>query len=117
MMEKMAEPILATQPVPAAETALSALASVERAIREADPCAFPVASRIVRRVIRNEVDLPALVGRVPHRKSFVISAGRARQIVLNDELGLEPGAALPEILLLLARPEEQELEAMSVDAL
>lgn len=113
----MAEPILATQPVPAAETALSALASVERAIREADPCAFPVASRIVRRVIRNEVDLPALMGRVPHRKSFVISAGRARQIVLNDELGLEPGAALPEILLLLARPEEHELEAMSVDAL
>lgn len=113
----MAEPILATQRTPAAETALSALASVERAIRDADPSAFPVASRIVRRVIRNEIDLPALIGRVPHRKSFVITADRARQIVLNDELGLEPGAALPEILLLLARPEEHELEKMTADAL
>ncbi|HET6327648.1 MAG TPA: hypothetical protein VFG04_23395 [Planctomycetaceae bacterium] len=113
----MAEPILATQQVPAAETALSALASVERAIRDADPSAFPVASRIVRRVIRNEIDLPALIGRVPHRKSFVIAADRARQIVLNDELGLEAGAALPEILLLLARPEEHELERMTADAL
>jgi hypothetical protein len=117
MMEKMAEPILATQPAPGAETALSALASVERAIRDIDPSAFPVASRIVRRVIRNEIDLPALIGRVPHRKSFVIAADRARQIVLNDELGLDPGATLPEVLLLLARPEEHELEAMTADAL
>src|SRR5271154_2134329 len=111
MMETMAEPILATQPVPAADPGLSALASVERAIREADPSAFPVASRIVRRVIRNEIDLPALMGRVPHRKSFVISAARAQEVVLNDELGLPPLAVLPETLLLLARPEEHELGA------
>ena len=116
-MEKMADPILATKPAPTADTALSALSSVERAIREADPFAFPVASRIVRRVIRNEIDLPALIGRVPHRKSFIISAAQAQQVVLNDELGLEPGASLPETLLLLARPEEHELEAMSASAL
>ena len=116
-MGKMAQPISASQPAAAAETALSALDAVERAIREADPCAFPVASRIVRRVIRNEIDLPALTGRVPHRKSFVISAERAQQIVLNDELGLDPSAPLPETLLLLARPEEHELEAMTGYAL
>jgi len=117
MMEKMADPILASKPAPHAETALSALDSIERAIREADPSAFPIASRIVRRVIRNEIDLPALIGRVPHRKSFVISAAQAQQIVLNDELGLDPGAPLPGTLLLLARPEEHELEAMTADAL
>jgi hypothetical protein len=117
MMEKMADPILASKPAPRAETALSALDSIERAIREADPSAFPIASRIVRRVIRNEIDLPALIGRVPHRKSFVISAAQAQQIVLNDELGLDPGAPLPATLLLLARPEEHELEAMTADAL
>jgi hypothetical protein len=116
-MREMADPTLAPQPAPAAETALAALDAVERAVRDADPSAFPVASRIVRRVIRNEIDLPALIGRVPHRKSFVIAAERAGQIVLNDELGLDPAAPLPETLLLLARPEEHELEAMSADAL
>ena len=117
MMEKMADPTVASKPAPGAETALSALDSIERAIREADPSAFPIASRIVRRVIRNEIDLPALIGRVPHRKSFVISAAQAQQIVLNDELGLDSGAPLPATLLLLARPEEHELEAMAADAL
>jgi hypothetical protein len=117
MMEKMADLISATKPARAPETALAALDAVERAIRDADPSAFPVASRIVRRVIRNEIDLPALLGRVPHRKSFVISAASAQQIVLNDELGLEPGAPLPDPVLLLARPEEHELEMMTADAL
>jgi hypothetical protein len=117
MMEKMSEPAVAARPVSPAEGALDALDPVERAIREADPSAFPVASRIVRRVIRNEIDLPALMGRVPHRKSFVISAARAQEVVLNDELGLPPLAVLPEKLLLLARPEEHELGAMTADAL
>ena len=69
----MADPISVTEPAATVETATSALASVERAIRDADPTAFPVASRIVRRVILNDVDLPTLIGRLPHRKSFVTS--------------------------------------------
>ncbi len=32
----------------------------------------------------------------------------------NDELGLENGELLPETVILLARPEEHELEAMTV---
>ena len=46
MMGEMADPILATKPAAADQTAVSALASIERAIRDADPSAFPVASRI-----------------------------------------------------------------------
>src|SRR6202451_1009499 len=103
----------AIEPAPTLVRAESALAAAERAIREADPAAFCVASRIVRRVIRHEFDLPALIARVPHRKSFHLSAERARQIVANDELGLENGAALPETVILLARPAEDELEAMA----
>ncbi len=113
----MADPISVTEPAAAAESATSALASVERAIRDADSSAFPVASRIVRRVILNEVDLPALVGRLPHRKSFVTTGDRAQAVVLNDELGLEANSALPETVILLARPGEHELESMSADAL
>ena len=90
MMETMADPISVTEPAAAVETATSALAAAERAIREADPAAFPVASRIVRRVIRHEIDLPALIARVPHRKSFHVGRPSA-QIVANDELGLENG--------------------------
>jgi len=113
----MVERLPVTESVPLAARAESALAAAERAIREADPAAFPVASRIVRRVIRHEIDLPTLSTRVPHRKSFNISAERARQIVMNDELGLDPAAALPETVILLARPEEHELEAMTAPAL
>ena len=116
-METMADPISVTEPAATVETATSALASVERAIRDADPSAFPVASRIVRRVILNDVDLPTLIGRLPHRKSFVTSGGRAQSVVLNDELGLESNSALPETVILLARPDEHELESMSADAL
>jgi hypothetical protein len=113
----MVERLPVTEPVPLAARAESALAAAERAIREADPAAFPVASRIVRRVIRHEIDLPPLSTRVPHRKSFNISAERARQIVMNDELGLDPAVSLPETVILLARPEEHELEAMTAPAL
>jgi len=107
----------ATESAPATPRAGSALAAAERAIREADPAAFVVASRIVRRVIRHEIDLPTLSTRIPHRKSFHLSGERARQIVTNDELGLENGATLPETVILLARPEEHEWEAMTVSAL
>jgi len=94
----------------------AALAAVEQSIRDADPCAFPVASRIVRRVIRDQIDLPGFIARVPHRKSFIVSAEQARSIVANDELGLDLDAPLPEKLILLARPEEHELERMTVPA-
>jgi hypothetical protein len=107
----------ATEPIPVAARAGSALVAAERAIHEADPSAFFVASRIVRRAIRHEVDLPALTARIPHRKSFHLSGERAGHIVSNDELGLENGAPLPETVILLARPEEHEREAMSPAAL
>src|SRR5579872_1898584 len=107
----------ATEPIPVAARAGSALAAAERAIHEADPSAFFVASRIVRRVIRHEVDLPPLAARIPHRKSFHLSGERARLIVSNDELGLENGAAWPDTVILLARPEEHEREALSAAAL
>ncbi len=37
--------------------------------------------------------------------------------MLNDELGLESNSALPETVILLARPDEHELESMSANAL
>lgn len=107
----------AIEAVPSGVRARSALAAVERAIHEADPCSFLVASRIVRRVIRHEINLPALSTRVPHRKSFHLSGERVRQIVSHDELGLEHGASLPETVILLARPEEHERDAMTVAGL
>lgn len=113
----MVDPPSAIEPIPFAARADSALVSAERAIHESDPAAFFVASRIVRRVIRHEVDLPALTARIPHRKSFHLSGERARLIVSNDELGLESGAPLPETVILLARPEEHERDAMTAAAL
>src|SRR5580658_5862906 len=107
----------AIEPIAVDARAGSAIAAAERAIHEADPAAFFVASRIVRRVIRHLVDLPPLTARIPHRKSFHLSGDQARLIVSNDELGLENGARLPETVILLARPEEHERDAMTVAAL
>lgn len=95
----------------------SSIAEIERAVRDADPWAFPVPSRIVRRAIRHEADLPGLTARVPHRKSFVLTASRARQIVESDELGINDDGVWPERVILLARPEDHELEEMTDRAL
>ena len=54
---------------------------------------------------------------MPHRKSLVVPAAAVRAVVLNDELGLEPNSPLPDILILLARPEEHEREQMTAAAL
>ena len=50
------------------------LQKAAEAVRAVDPAAFPVPSRVVRRVIRSERDISRFGMQVPHRKSFVIGA-------------------------------------------
>jgi hypothetical protein len=106
-----------TRTIPAILRPDPSLAAIERSVREADAAAFPVPSRIVRRMIRHEIDLPGIGARVPHRKSLVAAGPRVRLVIMNDELGIEPGQSFPDPVLLLARPEEHELETMTAAAL
>jgi hypothetical protein len=88
-----------------------------RALREAEPAAFLVQPRVLRRVIKQEWELPALTVQVPHRKSRIISRNTVIRHVDWDELGLEANAELPDRAILIARPDDKHLELMSLGQL
>src|SRR5438067_1515316 len=82
-----------------------------RLLRAADPAALLVPSRLLRRVIKRDRKL-AIVGlRVPHRKSYVIGRDALVALVDRDELPIEADRELPETVLLLERPEREDLAA------
>src|SRR5262245_28028753 len=82
-----------------------------RLLRAADPAALLLPSRLLRRVIKRDRKL-AIVGlRVPHRKSYVIGRDALLALVDRDELGIEPDRELPVAVILLERPESDDLAA------
>lgn len=93
------------------------VAQVEQQIRHRDAAAFPVPPRVLRRVIRNMLEISSIFARLPHRKTLVIDRDKLLWLVALDELGLPPTASLPRQVFLLARPEPQEIEKLSPDDL
>lgn len=93
------------------------LEQASNALRNAEPTAFLVQPRVLRRVIKQEWDLPALTVQVPHRKSRIVSRNTVIRHVDWDELGLEANAELPERAILIARPDDKNLESMSLGQL
>jgi hypothetical protein len=86
-------------------------AELSRLLRAADPAALLVPTRLLRRVIKRDRKL-AIVGlRVPHRKTYVIRRDELFALVDADELAVEPGRELPDTVLLLERPEPEDLAA------
>jgi len=82
------------------------------AVTAADPAAFLVPPRILRRVIKQHRVLDDVL-RVPHRKTYFIRRDNLLEIVELSELGLEHNATLPEIVILLPSPEIEQLAAMT----
>ncbi|MEX2560599.1 MAG: hypothetical protein WD403_11830, partial [Pirellulales bacterium] len=89
------------------------IAELERAIRAADRSAILAPARILRRVIKHDRQIAGLGLKVPHRKTYVISAKALLQIADPDELGLSPRQQLPDTVILLARPTAEKLAAMT----
>jgi hypothetical protein len=85
------------------------LSTLERTLKEVDPGVFLVSPRILRRVIKHHRELGTLGLQVPHRQCYVINRTTLLQIVDPDELGAPSAAALPESLLLIARPDPESL--------
>jgi len=83
----------------------------------ADPTAFPVSHRVLKRVITQDLGLTGLGLNIPHRKSWILASDRAQQLIEPDELGLTTYGALPPYVLLLARPEDEEIDRLSVSEL
>ena len=88
-----------------------ALPELERILKDADPSAFLVPPRVLRRVIKADRGLSFLGWQASHRDSYVIAGEALRAIVEADELGLRPTDHWPETALLLVRPEPEDLAA------
>ncbi len=87
------------------------------AIHAADPSAFLVESRVVRRVIRAEYELTGLGMRIPHRKSYVIDADTLLEVVQRDELGLDRSSQVRSPAILIAQPGDERLATLSLSDL
>jgi hypothetical protein len=84
-------------------------AELEEALRAADPRAFLVPPRILRRVIKQDARVSAIGLRVPHRKTYVIRREALLAIVDPDELDVHGEIELPERVILIARPTSEML--------
>jgi hypothetical protein len=105
---------LEQQPV---QTAASWIADVEQSIRDRDPDVFFVLPRVLRRVLRHELEITSPWVRVPHRKSYVIARDRLSWLVAMDELGVPSATELPHRAMLIARPEEDRLVKLTPETL
>ena len=91
--------------------------ALQRTICAADPAAFLVLPRILRRVIKQDRRLGGFGLKVPHRKSYLIERERLLEIIDTSDLGVAEGFALPEQILLLTRPGPQDLLDWPADRL
>ncbi len=89
------------------------LAALEHAVRAVEPAALLVPPRILRRVIKEDRELPGFGYDVPHPKSYVIGREPLLRIADHADLGLAADAVLPEQVVLLARPDAEALAALT----
>lgn len=82
-------------------------------MRAVEPAALFVPPRIVRRVIKEDRELPGLGYDVPHPKSYVIGREPLLRIADHADLGLAADAVLPAQVVLLARPDAEALAALT----
>jgi hypothetical protein len=87
-------------------------AELGRLLRAADPAALLVPPRLLSRVIKHDRNLTGLGLQVPHRKSYVIGREALLALATRAELGLGPDRELPPTVVLIARPEPEQLAAM-----
>lgn len=95
----------------------SRLGSLRQSLTAADPTAFLVESRVIRRLIRQRHSLAALSPSVPHALSQSATAEELLEMVHPDELGLTTFEHIPPSCILLAQPEDGELEQWPLEEL
>jgi hypothetical protein len=83
-------------------------AELQRAVSAADPAAFLVLPRILRRVIKRDRRLAGFGLRAPHRKSYLIDSEPLLEIIDKADLGVADEFDLPERVILVTRPSTQD---------
>ena len=89
---------------------VSRIDELRRALTRADPAAFLVEPRVIRRASRELHGFARLATSIPHADSQIISARNIRVLMHPDELGLPTFDDLPPVCLLIGLPEEVELQ-------
>ena len=84
-------------------------AELQKFLRKADPAAVLVSPRILERVIREDCQLPNMYWNIPHAKSYVCDRQGLFRHAEQADLELEPDQLLPDTVILLARPDPEEL--------
>src|SRR5438105_10389576 len=85
------------------------LAELGQLLQATDPAALLVPPRLLRRIIKHDRKLTGLGLQVPHHKSYVIDREALLELATRAELGVPANGELPPTLLLLARPEPEDL--------
>ena len=98
-------------------TVSSKIPELRKAVRQADDSAYLVEPRVVRRIIRELHGFARLSSRIPHTEVLVAKAHDIRQLAHPDELGLIDFQQLQPLSILVAQPEEHELEGHSLQDL
>ena len=86
---------------------------VERGLREQQVGIYFVMPRVVRRVLQSELDITSPWQPPPHRKCCVVPRDRLLWVVARDELGVDSTSKLPDQIILIAQPEEDQLATMT----
>lgn len=109
-------PVFGTIPVSSVKPATT-ISELRQAVSEARDDAFLVEPRVVRRIIRELHGFARLSTSIPHTDVLVADAEDIRILAHPDELGLSSFEQLPDCGILVAQPEEYELESLPPDEL
>src|SRR3954452_13376484 len=86
------------------------LAELQRALTAVEPGAVLVPPRVMENVIRQVLQLSAVVWTVPHRASWIVDRTLLFRHVDQGHLALAPDQILPATVLLLAWPLDDDLQ-------
>jgi hypothetical protein len=84
-------------------------ADLQKVLRAADPAAVLVSSRILERIIREDCQLPNMHWNIPHYKSYVCDRQLLFRHAEQADLELQSDQLLPDTVLVLIRPDAEEL--------
>jgi hypothetical protein len=82
---------------------------LEQLVKRAEPAAFLVPPRLLRRAIKQHRQLGSLAVLVPHRKGYVIDRESLLKCVAPEELCVASDAELPAYAFLMVRPAPERL--------
>lgn len=85
------------------------LAELQRALTSVEPGAVLVPPRVMEHIIRQVLQLSAVVWTVPHRTSWIVDRTLLFRHVDQGDLALAPDQILPATVLLLSWPPDDEL--------